>query len=81
MMGALHHFDNYTVRRITSFIKKNFPKSIFLSVDPVRSNNGFLNNLMIYFDRGKFIRNKNQYNKLIKNFKSYIIDDFYKIDQ
>lgn len=79
MMGALHHFDNYTVRRITSIIKKNFPKSIFLSVDPVRYNNGFLNNLMIYFDRGKFIRNKNQYNKLIKNYKSYITDDFYKM--
>ena len=79
MMGALHHFDDYTVSQITACIKRVFPKSIFLSVDPVRHNNNFLNNFMIYLDRGKFIRNKNQYNKLIKNFDAHITDDFYKM--
>jgi hypothetical protein len=77
MMGALHHFDDYTVSQITSCIKKYFPKCIFLSVDPVIHNNNFLNKLMIYFDRGKFIRNKNQYKNLIKNFNFHITNDFY----
>ena len=77
MMGALHHFDDYTIKNITVAINKYFPKSIFLSVDPVRYNNNFLNKLMIYFDRGKFIRSKNHYSNLMKNYNSYIIDDFY----
>jgi SAM-dependent methyltransferase len=79
MMGALHHFDDYTVSKITACVKSFFPKSIFLSVDPVRYNNSFINNFMINLDRGKFIRNINQYNKLIKDFDFYITDDFYKM--
>ena len=35
MMGALHHFDDYTVKNITVAINKFFSKSIFLLVDPV----------------------------------------------
>ena len=42
-------------------------------------NNKILNKAMILFDRGKFIRNKENYNNLMENFKSYIIDDFYKM--
>lgn len=79
MMGALHHFDDSTVKNIAFFIRKFFPKSIFLSVDPVLYNNNLLNKLMIYFDRGRFIRTKNQYSSLIKNFNSYIVDYFYQM--
>ena len=34
---------------------------------------------MLYFDRGKFIRNQDQYKNLMKNFDQFIIDDFYKM--
>ena len=43
------------------------------------SNNKFLNNIMITFDRGKFIREKNHYAKLMDNCDSIIIDDFYRM--
>ena len=35
---------------------------------------------MIKFDRGKFIRNKSEYAKLMSSFDSFIIDDFYKMN-
>ena len=76
--GALHHLDDKTVLSINKLIKI-FDQSIFLSVDPVKSNNKFLNNVMINFDRGKFIREKNHYAKLMDNCESIIIDDFYRM--
>ncbi len=76
--GALHHLDDKTVLNINKLIRI-FNQSIFLSVDPVKSNNKFLNNIMITFDRGKFIREKNHYAKLMDNCDSIIIDDFYRM--
>ena len=78
--GAIHHFDDTTVKSINSFIASNFSDSYFLSVDPVKDNNGLLNSLMIKLDRGKFIRNKSHYAELMKSFDSFIIDDFYKMN-
>ena len=34
---------------------------------------------MILFDRGKFIRTKTEYNKLMADFEHLIIDDFYRM--
>ena len=77
--GAIHHLDDKTVKLINSVIKSNFSECYFLSVDPVRNNNSFLNSMMIKLDRGKFIRNKLQYSELMDTFESFIIDDFYKM--
>ena len=78
--GAIHHLNDETVKSINSFIVKNFSDSYFLSIDPVRNNNNFLNNMMIKFDRGKFIRNKTQYKELMNSYQSFIVNDFYKMD-
>ena len=78
--GAIHHLDDKTVRTINSFVINNFPQSYFLSVDPIKNNNRLLNNLMIKFDRGKFIRSKSHYKELMQPFKSFIVDDFYKMN-
>ena len=78
--GAIHHLDDKTMKSINSFIKSNFDKSYFLSVDPIKNNNGLLNSVMIKLDRGKFIRNKFQYAELMNSFESFIINDFYKMN-
>ena len=78
MNGAIHHLDNTIMVSINKFIE-NHHKSIFLSVDPIKHNNKTLNKAMISLDRGKFIRNKDNYKNLMQNYKSYIIDDFYRM--
>ncbi len=78
--GAIHHLDNKTVKSINYFVKNNFSDCYFLSVDPIKNNNSFLNNIMIKLDRGKFIRNKLEYADLMDSFESFIIDDFYKMN-
>ena len=78
--GAIHHLDDKTVELINSFIKINFSNCYFLSVDPIKNNNSLLNNIMIKLDRGKFIRNKSEYSKLMKPYESFIINDFYKMN-
>jgi len=78
--GAIHHLDDKTVKSINSFIANNFSNSHFLSIDPVKNNNNFLNNMMIKLDRGKFIRDKIQYAELMNSYESFIINDFYKMD-
>ena len=35
---------------------------------------------MIMLDRGKFIRNKNDYAELMQSFDSFVVDDFYKMN-
>jgi len=77
--GAIHHLDDNTVKSINSLIKTNFLDCYFLSVDPIKNNNSFLNTVMIKLDRGKFIRNRFQYAELMNTFESFIIDDFYKM--
>ena len=77
--GAIHHLDDKTVKSINSFVKNNFSDCYFLSVDPIKNNNNFLNTMMIKLDRGKFIRNRFQYAELMNTFESFIVDDFYKM--
>ncbi len=77
--GAIHHLDDKTVKSINYFIKNNFSKCYFLSVDPVKNNNAFLNKIMIKLDRGKFIRNKSEYVELMNSLESFIVDDFYQM--
>ena len=77
MNGALHHLDNNLVTKINKIIKNKFKNAIFISVDPVKEKNKMLNKVMIYFDRGKFIRNKKNYKKLMGKYYNFIIDDFY----
>ena len=76
--GALHHLDNETVKNINNLINE-FDKSFFLSVDPVKHENKLMNKIMIYFDRGKYIRSKNDYSELMSNCQNLVIDDFYKM--
>ena len=76
--GALHHLDDLTVKNINK-LSDIFSNSYFLSVDPVKSNNKIFNRLMIKFDRGKFIRNKDEYSNLMRSSKNTILDDFYKM--
>ena len=45
--GAIHHFDDTTVKSINSFIASNFSDSYFLSVDPVKDNSYCLINQFI----------------------------------
>ena len=78
--GAIHHLNDKTVKLINSFVNKNFPNCYFLSVDPIKSNNSFLNSIMIKLDRGKFIRNKNEYSELMSTYESFVINDFYKMN-
>ena len=77
--GAIHHLDNKTVKSINYFIKNNFSNCYFLSVDPIKNNNAFLNKIMIKLDRGKFIRSKSEYTELMDLFKSFVVNDFYKM--
>jgi hypothetical protein len=78
MNGVIHHLDNVAVNSVNSFVESQ-KESIFLSVDPIKHENKVLNKIMIKYDRGKYIRSRDQYYKLMKNFKSDIIDDFYKM--
>ena len=78
MNGAIHHLDNETMNSINNYISK-FKDYIFLSVDPVKYNNGLINKLMIFFDRGKFIRNDQEYKLIMPACKQFIIDDFYQM--
>ena len=76
--GAIHHLKDNIVQIINS-IFKSLDNCRFLSVDPVVYENNLINTVMIYFDRGKFIRSSLKYEKLMTNFDSIIIDDFYKM--
>ena len=76
--GAIHHLDDNTVQTINSIFRL-LHNCIFLSVDPVTHENNLINKIMIYFDRGKFIRSALMYEKLMKDYESIIIDDFYKM--
>ena len=78
MNGAIHHLNDDIMDEINSFISK-FNNTMFLSVDPIKFNNGLINKIMIFFDRGKFIRKKDEYKKLMANYDQFVVDDFYKM--
>ena len=80
MNGAIHHLNDETVKIVNSFILNELKNCYFMSVDPIIHNNNLINNLMIKLDRGKFIRNEEEYKKLMNSFNSFIIDDFYKMN-
>ena len=75
--GAIHHFDDDTIKKLIRYIKKKFPKAIFLSIDPLRDKNNFINEVMIKNDRGKFIRKKDGYKKILNSFSNLITDEFF----
>ena len=75
--GAIHHFNDKIINDLLNYINKKFPKAIFLSIDPLRANNNFINKFMINNDRGKFIRNKKQYKKIMGKFSRLITKDFF----
>ena len=76
--GAIHHLDDKTVVNTNKFVDE-FKESIFLSVDPIYDNNKIVNTIMLKLDRGKYIRTKNEYKNLMKNYNTFVIDDFYKM--
>ena len=78
MNGAIHHLNDDIMDEINSFISK-FNNTMFLSVDPIKFNNGLINKIMIFFDRGKFIRKKDEYKKLMSDYDQFVVDDFYKM--
>lgn len=78
MNGAIHHLDDKIMLSINKYISK-FSDCIFLSVDPIKYNNSLLNKVMLFFDRGKFIRNENEYKSLMTGYNQLIIDDFYQM--
>ena len=78
--GVIHHFDDHQIKALNNFVMKNFSKSIFLSIDPIRFSNKFFNSLLIKFDRGNFIRSRINYKKLMKNYQFFISDIFFKIN-
>lgn len=78
MNGAIHHLDDHLMTSINKFISR-FDDCIFLSVDPIKYENKILNKIMIFFDRGKYIRNKIEYKNLMSNYDQLIIDDFYQM--
>lgn len=78
--GVIHHFDNDQIKAFNNFITKKFPKSIFLSIDPIKFRNKFFNLLLINFDRGNFIRSLRGYNLLMKSYEFLISDVFFKIN-
>jgi SAM-dependent methyltransferase len=78
--GVIHHFNDHNIKVLNNFIKNNFPKSIFLSADPIRFNNNFMNKLMIEFDRGRFIRTLKNYKFLMKNHNFLISDLFFRVN-
>ena len=77
--GAIHHLNDETDKTIISIILSEFKQSFFLSVDPIHHNNKLINSVMLALDRGKHIRNEGHYRELMKGYKSFIIDDFYKM--
>jgi hypothetical protein len=75
--GVLHHFNETGVNKLLKYVKYNFPNAAFLSVDPVIENNNFINRLMIKFDRGKYIRRKEEYISFFKNYNCMITQGFF----
>ena len=74
--GAIHHLDDSVMASINALVS-NFKDCYFLSVDPINHNNKLINRLMINFDRGKFIRSKDSYEKIMNDYQNIIVDDFY----
>ena len=75
--GAIHHLNDNTVLNLLNFLNAKFPNAKYLTIDPVKDNNKFINKVMIDFDRGEFIRNSKDYQSLLKKFNFLVTDDFF----
>ena len=75
--GAIHHLNDSKVINLISCLNKKFPNAKFLLVDPIKGKNKFINKIMITLDRGKYIRTKQKYKKILKNFNSMETNDFF----
>ena len=75
--GAIHHLNDSKVTSLISCLNKKFPNAKFLFIDPIRGKNKLINKFMINLDRGKYIRTKQKYKKILKNFKSMETNDFF----
>jgi len=75
--GAIHHLNDSKVTSLIYCLNKKFPNAKFLFIDPVRGENKLINKLMITLDRGKYIRTKQKYKKILKNFNSMETNDFF----
>ena len=77
--GAIHHLNDKVVLNLFTYLEHKYPKAKFLTIDPVIDKNKYLNRLMIKFDRGNFIRNITDYEKIMKKFNYLITDDFFRM--
>ena len=75
--GAIHHLNDSKVTSLISCLNKKFPNAKFLFIDTIRGKNKLINKFMINLDRGKYIRTKQKYKKILKNFKSMETNDFF----
>ncbi len=77
--GAIHHLNDNVVIELFRYLEQKYPNAKYLTIDPIRDKNKFLNKLMINFDRGNFIRDADGYKVLMKKFNFLITDDFFKM--
>ena len=77
--GAIHHLEDNIVIELFNFLNQKYPSAKYLTIDPIRNENQFLNKMMINFDRGKYIRDHFCYKNIMKEFNFLITDDFFKM--
>tara|TARA_B100000900_G_scaffold43234_1_gene32196 strand:- start:3488 stop:4114 length:627 start_codon:yes stop_codon:yes gene_type:complete len=77
--GAIHHLDDNLVIKLFNGLEQKYPNAKYLTIDPIKDNNKFLNKIMINFDRGKFIRDNVGYKNIMKKFNFLITDDFFRM--
>ena len=77
--GAIHHLDDNLVIKLFTYLEQKYPNAKYLTIDPIKDNNKFLNKIMINFDRGKFIRDNVGYKNIMKKFNFLITDDFFRM--
>ena len=77
--GAIHHLDDNLVIKLFTYLEQKYPNAKYLTIDPIKDNNKFLNKIMINFDRGKYIRDNVGYKNIMKKFNFLITDDFFRM--
>ena len=77
--GAIHHLEDNIVIELFNYLEQKYPNAKYLTIDPIKDNNKFLNKIMINFDRGKFIRDNVGYKNIMKKFNFLITDDFFRM--
>jgi ubiquinone/menaquinone biosynthesis C-methylase UbiE len=68
--GVLHHMDNNLIANCLKEVKRTLKQDgVVIIGEPVFSANKPLSNLLLSFDRGKYIRSQESYAKLMVDFK------------